>query len=329
MLPQAPFANAKSLFLAALFIAGGIGLSGSFIACNRPAKPLRIGIDDWPVYRLMKLAEDKGFFRDEGVDVTLLEFNSYADSRRAYDSRRIDGMGSTAVEVLITRDQSGRNTRIVRVLNFSEGADVIVAGKSVRSMSDLRGKRIGVELGTFGVYVLARALELEGLSLEDVTPVSTSQAAMVAHLSDGVIDAAVTYTPVSTSLLADPRFHAVFSTAQIPGEVVDVIAIGGFILRERPQQAAGFLRGVDRAFAYLNENPEDACRIMAEGLNMPPEEFRKALTTGLHLVGPDEQAAYLAEGGKLQPVLESLARTLRKIGMLSDRPGLTDCLPSQ
>lgn len=304
-------------------------MSCAFTACSRPQQPLRIGIDDWPVYRLMKLAEDKGFFRDEGVDVKLLEFNSYADSRRAYDARRIDGMGSTAIEVLITRDESGRNTRIVRVLNFSEGADVIVAGKNVRSMGDLRGKRIGVELGTFGVYVLARALELEGMSLEDVKPVSTSQAGMLTDLSDGVIDAAVTYTPVSTRLLADPRFHAVFSSAQIPGEVVDVIALGGFILRERPQQVAGFLRGVDRAFAYLEENPEDACRIMAEGLNMPPEEFREALTSGLHIVGQEEQAAYLGEGGKLQAVIESLALTLRKIGMLSDRPGLTDCLSPQ
>ncbi len=294
--------------------------------CSQPPQPLRIGIDDWPVYRLMKLAEDKGFFRDEGVDVKLLEFNSYADSRRAYDSRRIDGMGSTAIEALLTRDQSGRNTRIIRVLNFSDGADVIVAGKGVRSMRDLRGKRIGVELDTFGMYVLARSLELEGMSLEDVKPVSTSQSAMAARLSDGVIDAAVTYTPVSTSLLADPRFHAVFSTAQIPGEVVDVIAIGGFVLRERPRQVAGFLRGVDRAFAYLKENPGDACRIMAEGINVPSEEFREALTSGLHLVGPEEQAAYLAEDGKLQPVIESLARTLRKIGLLSDRPGLTDCL---
>ena len=277
----------------------------------------------------MKLAEDKGFFRDEGVDVRLLEFNSYADSRRAYDSRRIDGMGSTAIEVLITRDQSGRNTRIVRVLNFSEGADVIVAGKDVRSMRDLRGKRIGVELDTFGMYVLARALELEGMSLQDVTPVSTGQGSMVAHLLKGVIDAAVTYPPASTRLLADPRFHAVFSTAQIPGEVVDVIAIGGFVLRERPRQVAGFLRGVDRAFAYLKENPEDACRLMAEGVNLPVEEFRESLTTGLHLVGPEEQAEYLAEGGRLQRVIESLARTLRKIGMLSDKPGLTDCLSPQ
>ena len=300
-----------------------------FAGCRQTEQPLRIGIDGWPVYRLMKLAEDKGYFRDEGVDVRLLEFNSYADSRRAYDSRRIDGMGTTAIEVLVTRDQSGRNTRIVRVLSFSEGADVIVAEGSVRSMRELRGKRVGVESGTFGVYVLARALELEGMSLDDVKPVSTSQSAMVEDLSQGAIDAAVTYPPASTRLLADPRFRAVFSTAQIPGEVVDVIALGGFVLRDRPRQVAGFLRGVDRAFAYLEENPEDACRIMAEGANVPPEEFRQSLTTGLHLVGPEEQAGYLAEGGKLQPVIDALARTLRKIGMLSDKPGLTDCLSPQ
>ena len=274
----------------------------------------------------MRLAEEKGFFRDEGVDVKLLEFGSLADSRRAYEARRIDGMATTAVETLITRDQAGRNTRIVRVLNFSNGADVIVAATNVRSMRDLRGKRVGVELGTLGMYMLARSLELEGMSLDDVKVVSANQAAMVGQMADGLLDAAVVYPPSSTDILADSRFHAVFSSARIPGEVVDVIAIGGFVLRERPRQVAGFLRGLDRAFAFYKENPEEATRIMAAATNTPVEEFRESLTSGLQIVGPEEQAQYLGEGGKLQPVLDSLIRVLGKVGVLSDKPGLSDCL---
>lgn len=315
----------KRAFVAAAVLASCILLPG----CGQPQQPLRIGIDEWPVYRLMKLAEHKGFFHEEGADVRLLEFGSVADTRRAYEAHRIDGMGTTAVEVLLTRDQAGRNTRIVRVVDFSDGADMIVAGKGVRSMRDLRGKRIGVELGSLGIYVLARALELEGMSMEDVTPVSTSQSSIVGEMTQGAIDAAVTFPPTATHLLQDARFHPVFTSAQIPGEVVDVIGISGFVMRERPAQTAGFLRGLDRAFDYFKAHPEEASRIMAEGLNEQPEEFRKSLTSGVRLVWPDEQAQYLAEGGKLQPVLELLARTLRKLGLMSDQPGMTDCLSPQ
>ena len=329
VLPWACAARAMGALRAAVSLLAALVLCCVEAGCHQPVQPLRIGFDEWPVYQFMRLAEEKGFFREEGVDVKLLEFGSLADTRRAYESRRIDGMATTVIETLITRDQAGRNTRIVRVLNFSKGADVIVAGKSVRSMRDLRGKRVGVELGALAMYMLARSLELEGMSLEEVTLVSTNQAAMVGEMTEGRLDAAVAYPPASTSLLADPRFHAVFSSAKIPGEVADVIAIGGFVLRERPQQVAGFLRGLDRAFAYYKENPEDASRIMAAAINVSPEEFRESLTTGLQLVWPEEQAQYLAEGGKLQPVVDSLVRVLEKAGVLTDRPGLTDCLSPQ
>lgn len=298
-------------------------------SCTRPVEPLRIGVDEWPPYRLIRLAQDKGFFAAEGVDVRLLEFNSLADTRRAFETRYIDGMGATAIEVLVTRDQAARDTRIVRVIDCSEGADMIITGKDVRSMSDLRGKRIGVELATLGMYVLSRALELEGMTLDDIVPVSTSQAAMVSDLSSGRLDAAVTYPPMTTRLLEDPRFHAIFTSAQIPGEVIDVIAFDGTVLRERPEQAAGFLRGLDRAFAYLKENPDDACRIMGEGTNVSPEEFYASLTSGLHLVQADEQKKYFGEDAKLREVLESVARTLKKLDLVTDRPGLTDCLSPQ
>lgn len=295
--------------------------------CGKPEVPtLRIAINAWPGYELIYLAQEKGFFGETGVEVRLVEFGSLSDARRAYETGKVDGLATTTIEVLMARDATPRDLRIVRVLDFSSGADVIVAGAATRSMADLRGKRIGVELASLGVYVLARALELEGMALADVEPVSKDQKTMREAFLARELDAVVAYPPESVALLRDPRFRVVFSSLQIPGEVVDVMALDGDVLRQRPAQVQAFLQGLDRAFDYMQQHPDEACRIMAEREGLSAQEFQHLLTDGMTLVAPGDQGAYLGAGGKLQSAVQGAARFLRQVKLISSRPEVTDCL---
>ena len=60
--------------------------------------PLRIGINAWPGYEFLYLAQEKGFFREAGVEVQLIEFNSLSDVRRSFERNQIDGFAGTMVE---------------------------------------------------------------------------------------------------------------------------------------------------------------------------------------------------------------------------------------
>ena len=305
-----------------IFALSALILSG----CGRDPEPLRIALNAWPGYGPIYLAQDKGFFREAGVEVKLLEFGALADARRAFEDGKVDGMATTIVEVLMARDATQRDLRILRVVDFSSGADMIAARKDVRSMRDLRGKRVGVEIASLGIYVLARALELEGMTLEDVNLVPKDQSSMCKALLDGNLEAVVTYPPDSSSVLGNPEFRAVFTSREIPGEIADVIAMDAEVLKERPEQVAAFLAAIDLAHAYMRENPDDAYRIMAARVRLPVEAFSSVLRDEITMVSPLEQAAYLGEGGKLRPILEAAAASLRHVGVLSDRPGLTDSL---
>ena len=297
------------------------------VGCGNPGGPeLRIGINAWPGYELIYLAQERGFFRDAGVRVKLVEFGSLSDARRAYESSKIDGLATTIVEVLMARDATPRDLRIVRLIDFSDGADVIIAGKDTQSLRDLRGKRIGVELASLGIFVLARALELEGLSLEDVRPLSKGQQTMREALLAGELDATVAYPPESEATLRDPRFHIVFSTRKIPGEVLDVLAIDGDVLRQRPGQITAFLHAMDRAHEFLQQHADEACRIMGERQGLSGPEFKRLLYDGIRLVAPGEQSVYFGETGKLRAVIAGTARTLRDVKLISARPEVMDCL---
>ncbi len=282
-----------------------------------PQDPLRIGLNAWPGYEFLYLAQEKGFYREAGVEVRLVEFNSLSDARHAYERGQIDGLGTTVVEVIQARSQPGRNLQIVYVVDYSDGADVVLVKPSLTGKESLRGARVGVELGSLGIYVLVRALEEQGLTLQDITAISLDQLSMKAAFEQGELDAVVTYPPVSIAIMRAGKAVSVFSSAKIPGEVVDVIAMDEKTVREQPDAVSKLLHAFRRAIDFHASNPAEANRIMADREGITPEEFAIALADGIRLVPASEQALYLGQGGKLSVVVDRVDGILRAHGQLS------------
>jgi NitT/TauT family transport system substrate-binding protein len=282
-----------------------------------------VGINSWPGFEFLYLAQEKGFYREEGLEVRIVEFDSLSDARRAYERGQIDVLTSTVIEILQIRDNSSRSPQIVQVVDYSNGSDVILARPGLTNGASLRGARIGLELASLGVYVLARSLERSGLSLADVEMVPVNQLSMEDGYRKGELDAVVTYPPISTKLLRDGQANTVFSSAEIPGEVIDVIAVEAEVNTQRPGEVARLLRAYHRAIAFTRQNPADAYRIMAGREGLTPEEFRAALTGGIRLLSESDQADYLRPGGKLAAVIDHSDRILRQSGQIKgpDRRG--------
>ncbi|MCX6921662.1 MAG: ABC transporter substrate-binding protein, partial [Verrucomicrobia bacterium] len=118
-----------------------------------------------------------------------MEFNSLSDARRAYERGQVNTLASTVIEVLQARDNSSRSPQIVQVVDYSNGADVILARPGLTNGASLRGARIGLELASLGVYVLARGLERSGLSLADFKTMPMDQLSMGDAVRKGELDA--------------------------------------------------------------------------------------------------------------------------------------------
>ncbi len=275
-------------------------------------EPLRIGINAWPGYEFLYLAQEKGFYQDLGVAVKLVEFNSLADARRAYERGQIDGLGTSVIDVLQSREQSTRAPQVVQVIDYSNGADVIIAKSSVKNGAALRGKKIGVELGSLGTYVLARGLEKFGLTLADVQLISMDQISMEEAINNGSLDAIVTYPPKSINIISQGKATKIFDTAEIPGEVVDVIAIDDQVIQQRSVEVSNFLKAYQKALHFTEQNPIEAYHIMAAREGISADEFRAALQAGMHVVTQAEQGEFFKAGGKLASVIDTSDRILRQ-----------------
>ncbi len=282
-------------------------------SCSRaPQTPIRIGINPWPGYEFLFLAKEKGLLE---APVDFIEYSSLGDTRRAYERGQIDGLMCTLIEVLLARNQSQRIPQPFLITDFSNGSDVILAHPSITGMAGLRGKRVAAESASLGVFVLARALEKSGLSLADVTMVPMDQSGMEQALNKGNVDAVVTYPPVSVNLTRHQQYRELFNSSQIPGEVVDVVALDAEVLAARAGDAVRILQSWDRALAYAREHPEEAYQIMARRERISAAEFREALQ-GVHLLSTAQQKDYFLPGGKLEAALAATEQVLQATGQL-------------
>lgn len=283
--------------------------------CSRPAEPLRIGVNPWPGFELLHIAEEQGYFRAEGVEVRLVEFDSLGDSRRAFERGQTDVFGATPTELRLSREHSSRQAQAFYIVDFSVGADVVLARPGIGSVRELCGRRIGAEPAAMDVVLLSFALQSAGMTLADVTVVPLTQNNMAAALADKTVDAVCSYPPYADDILRRGLARPVFDSSDIPGMIVDVLAGDAEMIARRPQDLAAVVRALERARRYLEEHPEQAHPTMARRERMSVPELRSALAA-LKLVPLHEQPALFGANGALEKSLNMTEAALRRMDMV-------------
>ena len=255
------------------------------MACNVPGAapaapspdtdPLRIGVSFYPGWWTFYLADAKGFFKQAGVDVELVRYDDeYIASTEAFAVKELDAVVETAGDAVI-HAASGIPARAVLVTDYSAGADGFISNKSLKSPADLRGRRLGVGVGTFGHLFALTVLEDNGLTEADVTFVNVDAEDVPAALADGKIDAGHAWEPyLSQALAGDARL--VFSSADTPGLIADVLVFQARVVQERPEDVRRVLRGWQMALDFWQSNPAEANEILAEITGTPKDEIDQA-----------------------------------------------------
>ena len=258
------------------------------------AGSLRIGTHTWPGYEPLHLARSLGHMDER---IKLVEFASASNVIRAMKNGSIDGATLTLDEALVVL-QSGIDIKVVLVNDFSAGGDAILLSSRYAKDQPLKGLRIGVEGGAVGAYTLSRALELQGLSLADVTPVQLKPIEQRGPLREGRVDGVVTIEPYRSQMLADGAIE-VFSSQQLPGEIVDVTVLSRSSITNNPELSANLSNSWYEAVDFINSQPESAYGRMAQRQLVSVEEVRQGLKL-VHLPTRVEAVALLQKGGGLR-----------------------------
>ncbi|MGI9303056.1 MAG: ABC transporter substrate-binding protein [Gammaproteobacteria bacterium] len=251
---------------------------------------MRLGTNVWPGYEPLYLARGLGYL-DPDV-IALVEYGSASEVIRAFRNKSIEAAALTLDEVLLLL-QHEIPVQVILVTDVSNGGDVLLAAPGITGFSQLRGRRVGVEASALGAYVISRALEKNELSLEDITVVPLEVAEHESAYKNRRIDAIVTFEPARTRLLA-MGMNELFSSKEIPGEIVDVLVVRRNYLDEYPQRAEHVAHAWFAALDYLNRYPRDAAQRMSTRLRMSTDEVLMSYR-GLRL--PDRQRNLALLGG--------------------------------
>ncbi len=275
------------------------------MGCSRePDSPLRIGTNVWIGSEPLYLARELGKL-DANV-VQLVEYPSASEVLRAYRNQAIDGM-VISLDELFGLAADGLAPRIILVVDVSAGADVVVGRGGMRSMKDLKGKAVAVESGALGAFVLSRALAINGMQPGDVSVVHLESNEHPKAFADGRVDGAVTFDPY-TARFVQQGAAKLFDSRQIPGEIVDLIAVRSSVLEARPKAVQALLKGWFQAIDYIRADPRDAARRMGVRQQTSGEQFLAA-QQGLKIPTREENLRML--GGDAPELMATGQRLMR------------------
>ncbi|WP_423820677.1 ABC transporter substrate-binding protein [Salinisphaera sp. SPP-AMP-43] len=258
-------------WLGVLVLGGWIGVAS---AADRPAVDL--GISSWIGYGPIFVAEQKGFFAKEGVDVTLHRIEKAANRRSALASGAIDGFPTTPDTFVST---AAAHLPVVQVmaLDNSNGADGIVANKAIDSFESLKGKKVGLETGGGASYFwFLYLLHQHGMSLQDIDVNDMSARAAGAAFAAGQLDAAVTWQPWLTTADQRPFGHTLITSKATPGVIADTLGFRRDFVEQHPQRVQAVVNAVFDAMAYTRDHQQAAYAIMAKAMGQTPQQFAQS-----------------------------------------------------
>lgn len=236
---------------------------------SKPIETMRIGNVLWPGYEPLYTARSLGYYDNQPIK--LIDYLSNTDAIRAFKNGALEACSFTLDETLILLSE-GVELEIILIMDTSDGADVILANTEIRSVAELKGKRLGVESGAVGAYVGMRALELAGLKKEDIEIVSILSSEASAAFRTGKIDAAVTFEPHRSKLLKLGKVE-IFNSKSIPNEVIDVLIVRKDYKNSHPEVVKSLIDGWFKSLKYAQDKPKEFAAYAAKRHQVSIDEY--------------------------------------------------------
>lgn len=287
--------------IAALLALGGTAEAGS----------LKLGHSTWVGYGPFYIARDKGFFKDEGIDVELVIMEDTPIKMGALMAGQLDLVASTVDEFPIYM-KPGIGLHYVMAVDNSKGGDGIVATKDITKIEELKGKKVAFEEGSVSQFFLNALLKDAGMTQNDVEAVNMAATDAGVAFAAGQVDAAVTWEPALSQGAAAPNGHILLTSADKPGLITDVVAATDATLKDKKADVQAFVRAWYRALDFIKSNPDEANAIMAKGVGgwlSDPKVFAETLT-GIEYIDKDKNIAFFGTPEQPGQITKTLGTAL-------------------
>ena len=264
-------------------LAVAMQIAGAALAANTNLVALKVGHLPVTGHAKFFIAKEEGFFKAEGLDVELVEFANSADGLAALRAGKLDlgAFGTTAPLVHIS---TGADIRIIGGV-MGEDAAIIATpenAKTIKTVADLKGKKVATVRLATGDAVFRGALEQVGLNWKTDVQIFElkSPPAVLEAVKSGQVDAGVTWGPHDVTAEAQGLKVVIRSRTLQPGHPCCRLTVNAKDLQERPEVWERFVRAFLRAEKFANDNHEKTLDDISKYLKLDRAVLQKAYYEG-------------------------------------------------
>lgn len=312
-------------FSAAAFIAAALLAlpSCSVPKEEKPLKSLTIAFQNFVGYGPFYLGRDKGFFRDEGVDLILVDEGIDVARRDAFKAGILDAEAGT-IDLLVMKRADGIPVQAVMEIDRSVGADGVAGSADVRTLKDLPGRKVAMTRDDVGETFLAYLCSKKEVPFGQIVIVPGDPVSVADMFLKGEVDAVVTWEPNLSRALKRPGAHLLVTSKDYPRIIVDTLNVREAVIRRDPLLVRALIRGWFKSVAYYNEYPVESSTVIAPYYGMTPEEYRRAVE-GLLWVDSDGQSDP-ERHRQLATLFDDIVEIKRANGRIRSKPRAEDAI---
>lgn len=268
-------ASAAATVAAIIFGLGCLATRGQPLTRTFPAEKLRIALPVLPHNALVYVAAAKGYFAQEGLDVSILPVDYGVAAVGDVLQGKADLAATSEVPFVISVMKGDALGMVATVASLSN--DNAIIGRrdhAIAEARDLAGKQIGVSFGTSGSYFLRAFLIRHRLPPDSIVLVDLPPDRIVGALANGSVDAVATWQPISFQAQAALGKNAV-SFTEPDAYKTTMIAFGRIeFLKGHVDAMEKLVRGILKAEQFMRSHPEETLNLVAEWLKIDVDALR-------------------------------------------------------
>jgi putative hydroxymethylpyrimidine transport system substrate-binding protein len=214
-----------------------------------------------PDHLPLVVAKEAGFFRDEGIRLSILIPTVPEESLDLVACGKADFGVGEQTNLIRARDRGQPLVSIGPLLEHTVVCLMYLRDGPIKRLEDLRHRRVGWPGLAIDLPILGTMLQAAGLTHQDIMPVDVGFGltdALLSGKADAVFGAFVNYEQVE----AESRGAAVEFVSPTDYQVPDlyqlIVMTSGALIRRSPGTVQGFVRAVSRGLAYTHDHPEEA-----------------------------------------------------------------------
>lgn len=295
---------------------GGVPVNGNAeVGGAKLNRPLKVGINTWAGHAPgivanggMKPGSASSLYKKKyGLDVEFVLLEDPSAKLAAFIKGDIDIMWDTVdsfAREASELKEKGLKARSIIQEDWSRGGDGIVSLKTIKSVEDLKGKRVASTKFTPSHWLLLFLLSQSGLSPQDRADIEknvvfTAEAPQAAAMfKAGKVDAAVTWEPdLSGAVTArEGEAHILVSTTAATNVIADTLVARQQLIDEAPGTVQAFVAGWFDAIGVMKEDPQGTNQLIADALKLTPDDV-SGMLSGLKLTSYADNALFYGLSG--------------------------------